>query len=214
MIKNMMIGTKDINVVNEALQNGFKVIFVGDSTVMPKEALERYVVASSFVPDYNALSMHIDGNERGFVQAYFAALASKAATEMFSAVIACLHNGYGICIYMPETEDSLDYIGYLFKFMEYNYGIQAATKTTPFMYNPKFNDRNITLLYLNNLVDYSEFLRHVCNLDDTTIEKLKSEVPGIPSNIMNNTAELVKYFSNLKDQLTMARGMIYEGVSV
>lgn len=82
------------------------------------------------------------------------------------------------------------------------------------MYNPKFNDRNITLLYLNNLVDYSEFLRHVCNLDDTTIEKLKSEVPGIPSNIMNNTAELVKYFSNLKDQLTMARGMIYEGVGV
>lgn len=212
MIKNMIMGTKDPNVVNDALQQGFKVIFVGDSSAVPKEVLDKFVVASSFVPDYNALAMHVDGNERGFVQAYFASLASKAATEMFSAIIACLHNGYGIVIYMPEAEDGLDYIGYLFKFLEYNYGIQTATKSTAFMYNPKFNDRNITLLYLNNLVDYTEFLRYICNLDDTTIEKLKSEVPGIPQNIMNNTPELVKFFSALKDQLTMTRGMIYEGV--
>ncbi len=210
MINGKMIGTKDPYMVTQLLQSGCKVIYVGDPQSITPQERDAYVVASYLVPDYAALSAHIDGDERKFVQLYYAALSSKPAMEMFSAIIACLHSGFNVVFYVPQTEESLNFIGYLLKFIEYNFGIQTETKSTPFAFNPAFTDKCIELLYLNNLVTYQEFLQITNNLDDISIDKLILEA-NPPEDVRGSKETLIKWFSQLKDMLTgtLIKGMSY-----
>lgn len=210
MINGRVFATKDQAYAMQCLNQGFKVIYVGDVQSITPQERDAYVVASYLVPDYAALSAHIDGNEQEFVRLYYLGLSSKPAMEMFAAIIACLYKGYNVVFYIPQSEETLDFIEYLLKFIEFNFGIMTQTRTTPFAFNQEFIDKDIELLYLTNLVTYQEFLQITHNLDDVTIDKLIQEV-NPPEELRNDREKLVKWFSNLKDSLcgNLVKGMMY-----
>lgn len=212
LIKGQLWATSDLNLVNDALSKGFKAIYLGDSLSLQNTPYkDTFITASPFVPDYQALSMHIDGNEDGFIQMYIASLNSKPAMEMMAVVLAALYNGVNIMFYMPSDSLSLNYIQYLLQFIEMNYGIKTQTKTTTFEFNPQFASKIIELLYLNGLVQPQEFLINTENLDNLTIQKLLSDIhPMI--NDLTNTDEIVRWFSHYKDELLSSGKPLINGI--
>lgn len=211
MLKGQLWATSDINLVNQALMNGFKVIYLGDPISVPQEYKDKFVVASAFVPDYQVLSLMVDGNENGFIQMYIASLGSKAATEMMSAILACMYRGISVIFYLPPEASGLNYVGYLLEFIQMNYGITIQTKTTQFNFDIKFSGVVSELLYLNNLINAQEFLVNSSTLDDFTLKKLVSELHPVVKN-PKDINDIVEWFSTYKDALLQSNKPLVNGI--
>ena len=211
MLRGQLWATTDINLVNQALTQGFKVIYLGDPISIDPAYKERFVVATAFTPDYQTLSLQVDGNEQGFVQMYTASLNSRAAMEMMAVILACLYRGTSIMFYLPIEATGLNFVQYLLHFIEYNYGIQTQTKSTQFGYNPTFNSKIIELLYLNNLVSAQEFLISTEKIDELSLRKLVDELHPMVKD-PRNLDEIIKWFSNYKDQLISSNKPLINGI--
>lgn len=211
MLTGQLWATSDINFVNQALTNGFKVIYLGDHLSVPPEYKDKFIVATAFVPDYQALSLMVDGNENGFIQMYIASLGSKAATEMMSAILACMYRGMNVLFYLPPEASGLNYVGYLLEFIQMNYGITTQTKSTHYEFNPSFSGVVSELLYLNNLINAQEFLVNSSSLDDFTLKKLVNELHPFVEN-PKDINDIVKWFSDYKDALLKSDKPLINGI--
>ena len=211
MLKGQLFATSDINLVNQAISQGFKIIYLGDPISIDQYYKDKFVVASALVPDYNTMAMQVDGNEQGFMQMYMAALNSKAAIEMLAIIFVCLYKGMGIVFYVPQEAAGLNYAQYLLNFLEYNYGICAQTKSTQFSFNPVFTSKVVELMYLNNLITAQEFLVHSDTLDDIVLLKLVEELHPMvedPTKLEN----IIGWFSNYKKELLSTGKPLINGV--
>lgn len=211
MLKGQLWATSDINLVDQAIVNGFKIIYLGDPISIDPMHKNNFVVASALVPDYQTLSLQVDGNERGFIEMYVASLNSKAAIEMISVILACLFRGTSIMFYLPKESQGLNFINYLLDFIKYNYGVETQTKSTQFSFNPEFSGKVIELLYLNNLVSSQEFLLNSENLDNMTLRKLVNELHPMVKD-PRDINEIIKWFSSYKDALISSQKPLINGI--
>ena len=90
---------------------------------------------------------------------------------MLSVIFTCLYRGTNIIFFLPPESAGLNFIEYLLQFIYFNYGITTQTKTTEFSFDPAYTGRIIELLYLNNLVDATEFLVNSETLNEFTLRK-------------------------------------------
>lgn len=211
MLRGQLWATSDINLVDSALKQGFKGIYLGDPISVDPNYKEKLVVATSFVPDYQTMALQVDGNIDGFIQMYIASLNSKAAIEMMSVILMCLYKGYNVIFYLPPEASGLNYVQYLLQYIEMNYGVSAQTKTTQFSFNPQFAGRVIELLYLHNLVTANEFLLHSVSLDDISIRKLVSELHPMVEN-PKDINQIIAWFSRYKDEMIKAERPLVNGI--
>lgn len=211
MLKAQLWATSDIGLVNQALIQGFKVIYLGDPISIDPMYKDKFIVSSALVPDYNTLSLMVDGNERGFIEMYSMSLNSPAAMEMISVIFAALYRGTNIMFFLPPESSGLNFVQYLLQFIELNYGITTQTRTTEFSFNPAFKGRFIDLLYLNNLVDHNEYLINSESLNQITLRKLVSELhPAVedPTNI----EQIMGWFNRFKDELIKSNIPLINGI--
>lgn len=211
MLKGQLWATSDINLVNEALIRGIKVIYLGDPVSVDPAYREKFVIATALVPDYATMSLQVDGNLDGFIQMYMASLNSKAAMEMMSVILMCLYKGISIVFYLPPEASGLNYVQYLLQYIEYNYGITTQTRTTQFMFNPDYYGRIVELLYLSNLIPAQEFLINSTSLDDITIRKLITEIHPVIQD-PTDLKQIITWFSNYKDELIKSNQPLINGI--
>lgn len=211
MLKAQLWATSDINIVNQGLAHGFKVIYLGDPISIDPMYKDIFVVSTALVPDYNLLSLMVDGNPQAFIEMYTMSLNSRPAMEMMSVILTCLYRGTNIMFYLPPEAAGLDFAQYLLQFIQYNYGITTKTRTTEFMFDPSFKGRIIELLYLNNLVDYTEFLINSETLDKPTLKKLVSELHPMVED-PTDINQIIAWFSDYKDALIKANKPLINGV--
>lgn len=211
MLKGQLWATSDANLVNQAMTQGYKVIYLGDPVSLTPDLKEKFVMATSLTPDYETLSLMVDGNIEGFVNMYLASLNSKVAMEMLSAILACLYKGINVIFYLPQEASSLDYAQYLLQFIEYNFGIITQTKNTQFNVNPSYFGRIIELLYLNNLVSAQEFLVNSKDLDNMTLRKLVVELHPMVKD-PTDLKQIIAWFSNYKDELLKSNKPLINGI--
>lgn len=211
MLKGQLWASSDINLINQALAQGIKVIYLGDPISIPPNYKDHFVVATSLVPDYQTLSLHVDGNEQGFVQMYTASLNSKAAMEMLSIILVCLYRGTNIMFYLPQEASGLNFVQYLLQFIKLNFGIETQTKSTQFGFDPAFTGRIIELLYLNDLVSPQEFLIYSESLDDLSLRKLVNDLHPMVKD-PKNLDEIIQWFSNYKDAIISANKPLINGI--
>lgn len=211
MLRGQLWATSDINLVDSALKQGFKGIYLGDPISVDPNYKEQLVVATSFVPDYQTMALQVDGNIEGFIQMYMASLNSKAAIEMMSVILMCLYRGYNVIFYLPPEASGLNYVQYLLQYIELNYGITAQTKTTLFGFNPQFAGRIIELLYLHDLVNANEFLLNSESLDDMSIRKLVAELHPVVED-PRDIKQIVAWFSRYKDEMIKANKPLINGI--
>ena len=215
MLKGQLWASSDANLVNQALMQGFKVIYLGDPISIDPYYKDKFVFASALVPDYQTMALQVDGNETGFIQMYSAALNSRAAMSMFSVIFACLYKGTNILFYIPKDAVELNYAKCLLEFLYHNFGIVTQTQTTQFEFNPAFTSKIIELLYLDNLVTAQEFLVLSDTLDDIVLRKLVVELNPMVDD-PNSLECIIEWFSNYKKQLIesnrpLVNGMQYAG---
>lgn len=199
-LRGQLWATSDINMVNQACSQGVKVIYLGDVLNLSNEDATRFVFSSSFVPDYQTMSMQVDGNKEAFIQMYVASLNSKASVEMFSAILACLYKGVSVMFYLPPEASDLNFVQYLLQFIELNYGITTATKTTKYAFDQSYSGKVIELLYLNNLVTAQEFLINSETIDDISLRKLVTELHPMVED-PNNLEDIIEWFSKYRGEL-------------
>jgi hypothetical protein len=213
MLKGQLWATSDINLVNQALMQGFKVIYLGDPVSIDPVYKEKFVVSTSLVPDYQTMALQVDGNIDGFIQMYMASLNSKAAMEMMSVILVCLFKGVGIIFYLPPEAAGLNFVQYLLQYIEFNFGIRTQTRSTQFMFDnrPENCTKIIELLYLNNLVTAQEFLLNANGLDDMSIRKLVDELHPVV-NDPTNLQEIIGWFSRYKDELIKCNMPLINGI--
>lgn len=211
MLRGQLWATSDINMVNQALMQGFKVIFLGDPISIDPAYKDVFVIASSFVPDYQTMVLHVEGNEQGFAQMYISSLNSRAATEMMTVILAALYNGTGIMFYLPPEASGLNYIQYLLSFIKSNYGIETQTKSTQFSFDLNYSNRIIEILYLNNFVPAQEFLLVSTALDEFTLRKLVSELHPMVKN-PKDIKQVIAWFDNYKNELIKANKPLVNGI--
>lgn len=211
MLRGQLWATSDINLVDNALKQGFKVIYLGDPISIDPNHKDHFVTATSFVPDYQTMALQVDGNLDGFIQMYIASLNGKAAIEMMSVILMCLYKGFNVIFYLPPEASGLNYVQYLLQYIEMNYGITAQTKNTIFSFNPQFAGRVIELLYLHDLVTANEFLLNSVSLDDISIRKLVSELHPVVQN-PSDIKEIIAWLSRYKDEMVNAGKPLINGI--
>lgn len=211
MLNGQLWATSDIKLVEQALIQGFRVIYLGDPVSLDPVYREKFAVATSLVPDYQAMALLVDGNLDGFIQMYMMSLNSKSAMEMMSVILACLYKGVNIIFYLPPEASGLNFVQYLLQYIELNFGITTQTKSTQFMFNPEFFGRIVELLYLNNFVTAQEYLMNSTSLDDMSLRKLVVELHPVvedPANIK----EIIAWFSRYKDELVKTGKPLINGI--
>lgn len=214
MLKGQLWATSDMSLVMQAITRGFKAIYLGDPISLEPNLKDCFVTATSLTPDYQTMSLQVDGDENAFVNMYIASLNSKAAVEMFSVIFACLYKGTSIIFYLPPESSGLNFVQYLLQFIEMNYGITTKTNTTEFAFNPSFSGRIAELMYINNLISSQEFLINSDSLDDISLRKLVNELHPMVKD-PTDINDIVKWFSNYKDALlkniNLVNGIQYGG---
>lgn len=211
VLRGQLWATSDINLVNQALYQGVKVIYLGDPISIAPEYRDKFVISSVLVPDYLMMSALVDGDQQKFEQMYLSCLASNPATEMISVILACLYKGTNIMFYLPQEASGLNFIQYLLQFIEYNYGIVTQTKTTTFGFKQEFSRKVIELLYLNNFVSPQEFLVNTETVDDAALRKLVGDVHPMVKN-PRDLNEIIQWFNNYRDQLLNSDKPLVNGV--
>lgn len=211
MLKGQLWATSDINLVNQAMMQGFKVIYLGDPISLDPMYKERFVVSTALTPDYQTLSLMIDGNMDGFVQMYIMSLNTPSAMEMFSAIFACLYRGSSVIFYLPPEASGLNFVQYLLQFIEYNFGITTQTSTTQFMFNPEFTGRIIEFLYLSNLASAQEYLVNATSMNEAAIRKLVTDLRPVVQD-PTNLDQIIGWFRNYKKQLIEANKPLVNGI--
>lgn len=211
MLNGQLWATSDIKLVEQAMIQGFRVIYLGDPLSIDPAYRDKFAIATSLVPDYNAMALLVDGNIDGFIQMYMMSLNSKSAMEMMSVILACLYKGVSIIFYLPPEASGLNFIQYLLQYIELNFGITTNTKTTQFAFKPEFFGRIVELLYLNNFVSAQEYLINSTSLDDMTIRKLVVELHPMVSD-PTNINEIVAWFSRYKDELVKTGKPLINGI--
>lgn len=211
MLKGQLWATSDINLVNQALTQGFKVIYLGDPVSIDPVYREKFVVSTSLVPDYQTMALQVDGNMEGFINMYIASLNSKAAVEMLSVILVCLYKGVNILFYLPPEAAGLNFVQYLLQYIEFNFGIKTQTRTTQFMYDTNFSGKIIELLYLNNLVSPQEFLINSTSLDALTIRKLVDELHPVVED-PRSLEHIMNWFKRYKDELLKCNMPLINGI--
>jgi len=210
-LKGVLFATSNINLIDRALLNGDRVIYVGDPISAPEQYKDRIIISSILTPDYQTLSLLVDGNENGFIQMYTASLMSRSATEMFSVIMGALYYGVNVVFYFPQEASGLNYHQTLLEFIWYNYGIQTQTKSTNFSFNTQFSDRILELLYLNNIINSREFLLSTDSIDDSSMRKLVNDIRPCVDNC-GDINMLVKWFSNYKNNLLSSDKPLINGI--
>ena len=205
MLNGQLWATSDIKLVEQALYQGFRVIYLGDPMSLDPVYREKFTTATALIPDYHALSLQIDGDMDGFIHLYIASLNSPAALEMLAIIFVCLYRGINIMFYLPPEASGLNYVQYLLQFIEFNFGIKTQTKSTQFSFDPSFIGKIVELMYLHDLVSAQEYLVNSTSLNNSSLRKLVVEMrPNVedPTNI----SQIVAWFGRYKDELLKSNG--------
>lgn len=213
LLTGQLWATSDFELVNELLREniGVKIIYLGDPESVPPQYRDIFIMGTSLTPNYETLSLLIDGDENAFIQHYTMSLNSKASIEMMTALLACLYKGTSLILFLPKDSIGMNYIQYLLKYIEYNFGIVTQTKSTKFSFNPLFTGKIAELLYLSNLMSPHEFLVNTESLNDISLRKLVTEIRPMVNN-PGDMNEIIQWFSNFKDELLKAKKPLINGV--
>lgn len=211
MLKGQLWATSDINLVNQAMMQGFKVIYLGDPISIDPMYKERFIISTALTPDYQTMTLLIENNIDGFIQSYIMSLNTAAAMEMFSAIFACLYRGSNVIFYLPPEASGLNFEQYLLQFIQFNFGVTTQTGTTQFSFNPEFTGRMIEFLYLGNLVTAQEYLVQSASVSEPAIRKLVSELRPIVKD-PTDLQEILDWFRNYKNKLIEANKPLINGI--
>ncbi len=207
----MLFCTSDRNNLDMHSQNGDKIIYVADPTG-DGAIIKQYNMLSAnvLVPPYDILSKEIDGLNYQFDIMYEEYLKNDFVCEFFAALLSAIYHGINVVMYIPKSCSSLRYPIKLLHYMQNEFGIIAATKTTKFSYDMSYNNKNLKMMYYYMAIKPQEFLySYNGKLPEQTIISLASSI-GLKQAPVE---ELVKELIDLKNKMREEHKLLKQGIT-
>lgn len=168
-----------VSLVRNAESQGRKgiIIYIGDPIEAPDSNKHGVTIANGvpFCPDYNVLSLYINGQFAEFQNAYIQTLRCEPAIRIFNAIIMSLMVGNDAILYFPAQTIDLKYPELLLEFFVVNYGITAGTKNTECTFVETFAQNIIDQLYVFDSITVDDYVKNVPQINPTFMQKLKAD---------------------------------------
>lgn len=174
LVKGQIFATSDIGVVESAANNGYKLIYIGDS--MEKPAQYPFTDAVVFSPNYNCICAVIEDDIPRFEALYLDLLSAPPAQELFAIILAALANGSNILIYFNKESLQLKYPYVLMTYFLNQFGIRVGDKSSPFSYDERYDPAVIRQLYLFRLIGWKEYLMKAESVDPLVLIRLREDL--------------------------------------
>lgn len=195
-----LFATSNMEVVASAAQQGFKLLFIGDTMDMPKQF--PFINAITFTPDSRSICALLEGEEKIFAEMYLMSLATEVNEKMFAVILGALNKGQKILLFFPEDTQQLKYPYLLLKYFNDKFGIRVGDKNSECLYNDNYDYSNLSFMYMNDILTWQEYILSVENLDQFVLAKLKQDLCDkydIPKDISNES--MVGKIQEIKNSL-------------
>ena len=126
---------------------------------LEREFPDRVQVSTILCAPPSAIYKDIDGNHEEFITDYNEYLDSPPVTEFIAAVLAHMHRGGNILLYIPEfTEDSI-WVNVLLINLFTRFGITVGmSKDKNFEYDPKYDAVIANIIYSYGYIDIIDYM--------------------------------------------------------
>lgn len=196
-----IFATSDMQIVDSAARQGFKLIFIGDQMEIPNGY--NFINMPQLTPDYKTICAAISGDDNLLAQSYYASLLTPQVEETIAVLIGALARGVNIVLYFPADTLQLKYPYLLLQYLLDNFGIKVGDKNSPAMFNPAFDQIIWRLLYIYRIVSWDNYIMNVNDLDPVVLVRLREDlcpIYKIPTNISDQ--DMVSKIQQIKDQIT------------
>ena len=158
LINGCLAMTQDINIVNNTLCSGGKVLLLSEQPNPAIMQSPNLIPATILLPSYECVAAELDGELEIAGAIYSEYLASKEPDMFICAIItALLDPATNILLYVGQDELNMSFINILIGYLMNEYGIIIGSSIDQFSYNIAYDAVILSKLYLYELINY-EFL--------------------------------------------------------
>ena len=212
LFPGLVSATSDLGLVDAIFKNVIshkapvtKFILLGDplgyDTIIQSYDMINGII---LVPDYITLSYLINGDYPMFQKSYIDLLRRPPAEQFFATLLCVLNRNNNIIFYVPESCKDIGYAEFFLQYLQNTFGIQTCTRTTEYKYDERYNDSNITVMYMNDIISPEDFLYHFNgDLEYPVFMKLVNDIRPVVNN-PNDANEYIKYFEYLQTTMRNA----------
>lgn len=150
----------DLNMATNALQNGCKVIYLGDPTGCTEPIMRNFIMGTIFLPRVEFMQELVSGQNDTFTQHYTNQLYSDPNVfEFLKTIILALHQGMNIIIYIPQESLGFGFHQLLFNTIYNMCGIHPQmNQNDSFFIDPSFTQMIAEILYCSNFLSLEQFI--------------------------------------------------------
>ena len=215
-MNGFLCSTSDVDMVRAHHRNGDKIIYVADptgDTLFIKECNMIVSGMGDLVPPVNILEKDIDGRPLEFDLMYEEYLKTGRPSETFAVILSALYHGSNVVLYFPKScSENLRYPLKLLRFIQSDFGIITATKSSPYDYNMAYHDKNLNMMLYYNTISPVEYLYSFNGPIEGELVNILSSGLGIKpqDNYDSQKNMLLEYQSNMrKDHKLLQQGIVY-----
>lgn len=161
LINGSMSVVYDSNMAINALQNGCKVIYLGDPTgCTDPMILNNFIMGTIFLPRMEFMQELVSGDTETFKNHYTKQLyLDSNVSEFLKTIILALHQGVNIIIYIPQESLGFGFHQIMFDVIYNRYGIHPQmNQNDQFFVDPSFTVSIAELLYCSNFLTLEQFI--------------------------------------------------------
>ena len=191
----------DLNNVINAYNSGWRVVCITDASNDIKSLMPEAIMASVFLPPYDAMELLMDGNVDGFNMVYSEYLYNtQEITMMIDIILAAMYKGINIILYIPVDEfKDINFWSVFSNCLTYTTGIVPACFGNQFFYDVSRNNANMIRLFVDGFINYGELLvYHDGPIYDPNVCIM---VCGNIGFITENESEAIQYVNSYKDRI-------------
>lgn len=161
LINGSMSVVYDMNMAVNALQNGCKVIYLGDPMgCNDPNILNNFIMGAVFLPRVEYMQELVSGQNEAFANHYTNQLYSDPnITEFLKTIILVLHQGMNIIIYIPEESLGFGFHNITFNVIFNMCGIHPQmNQNDQFFIDPTYTQMIAEILYCSNFLSLEQFI--------------------------------------------------------
>lgn len=198
---------ESIGLVNKARSEGRNgtLVYIGDPIEAPNIPPEYGITMASgvpFCPDYNILSLYINGDFVNYQNMYIQSLKTEPAIRVFNAILVYLMSGNDIILYFPSQTLDLKYPELLLQFFVMEYGITVATKNTECAFSTGYTQHILDQLYVFDSISLYDYVAMSDNVNPAFIQKMSTEAAALhpDKNIQGMTTnQFIQFLTEMKN---------------
>lgn len=205
MLKGTIAMTSDPQVLATAIYSGCIVVCMKESLERDEYLGPNPIYASVLLPQYEAVSAYLDGNDQ-LAKSFYASYLSTREPDMYiCSLIAASIKGLNVLIYIDKDMYEMGFVQIFYMYLIGAYGVYInVSPDTNFSFDPNFTTVVLSTLYMYDLMDMGAFFAMYPQgvpLERYVVPKLVSEFN--PFSMPRSQEDYYNYFMAYKENMKL-----------